>query len=88
VTDEEVYFLRALCRTDQQSLLPQGTSVEQLRQFDELVESLKRMQKAGWIELEVAEGGTRKVKGYRRRYRAAAARCTEEGKRALDLLGS
>jgi hypothetical protein len=44
------------------------------------------VEEGGWIQLEVVRSG-RKVKGYRRRYTAAAARCTRYGKEALRMLG-
>jgi hypothetical protein len=45
------------------------------------------MKKAGWIELEV-EKSNKLIRGYLRRYKTAAARCTPNGREALRLLGS
>jgi hypothetical protein len=50
------------------------------------VATLAEMKKAGWIELEVEKSG-KAVKGYKQKYRAAAARCTKHGREALRLLG-
>jgi hypothetical protein len=86
VTDQEIRILRALCRTDQMAYLPQGSSVSALQEFDALVSLLRQWKKAGWIQLEVVRSG-RKVNGYRRRYTAAAARCTRHGREALRRLG-
>jgi hypothetical protein len=44
------------------------------------------MKKMGLIELEVEKGG-KAVKGYKQKYRAAAARCTKHGREALRMLG-
>jgi hypothetical protein len=86
VTEQEIRLLRALCRGDQMAYLPQGSSVSALQEFDALVAQLRQWKKAGWIQLEVVRSG-RKVKGYRRRYTAAAAPCTRHGKEVLRLLG-
>jgi hypothetical protein len=53
--------------------IPQGSSTTALREFDALVAALCGMKKAGWIELEVEKAG-KPVKGYKQKYRAAAAR--------------
>ena len=66
--------------------LPEGSSIPDLRAFDALVAMLRQWKKAGWIQLEVVRSG-RTVKGYRRKYKAAAARCTRQGKEALRVLG-
>ena len=65
--------------------LPEGSSIPDLRAFDALVTMHRHWKKAGWIQLEVVQSG-RTVKGYRRKYKAAAARCTQQGKEALRLL--
>jgi hypothetical protein len=66
--------------------IPEGSSTTALREFDALVATLAEMRKAGWIELEVEKGG-KAVKGYKQKYRAAAARCTRHGREALRVLG-
>jgi hypothetical protein len=52
----------------------------QARAFDALVDTLQRMRRMGWPELEVAERPAQ-VGRYRRRYIGAVARCTDEGRR-------
>jgi hypothetical protein len=86
MTDQEIAVLRALCRSDQVAYIPEGSSTAALREFDDLVLGLYGMQKMGWIELEVEKGG-KAVKGYKQKYRAAAARCTKHGREALRMLG-
>jgi len=66
--------------------IPQGSSTTALREFDALVLALYRMKKLGWIKLEVEKGG-KAVKGYKQKYRAAAARCRRNGREALRTLG-
>ena len=85
MTEQEIRLLRALCCAEQKAYLPQGPSVAELREFDALVILLRQWKKAGWIQLEVVRSG-RKVQGYRRRYTAAAARCTPRGKEAFRML--
>jgi hypothetical protein len=86
VREQELTLLRALCRSDHMAYIPQGSSATALREFDALVAALYGMKKAGWIELEVEKAG-KAVKGYKQRYRAAAARCTKHGREALRMLG-
>jgi hypothetical protein len=86
MTPEELEILRALSCKDVETFLPAGRSAAQAKAFDALVERLQAMQRLGWIELEVAEKAGR-VEKYQRKYIAAAARCTDEGRRALQLLG-
>jgi hypothetical protein len=86
VTEQEIQLLRALCATDYKAFLPEGPSTAERREFDALVATLAEMKKAGWIELEVEKSG-KAVKGYKQKYRAAAARCTKHGREALRMLG-
>jgi hypothetical protein len=86
MTREEIAMLRAICQSDYKAYLPQGSSVPAFREFDALVATLAEMKKASWIELEVEKGG-KAVKGYKQKYRAAAARCTKHGREALRMLG-
>jgi hypothetical protein len=86
VTEQEIAVLRALCRSDHMGYIPRGPSTTALREFDDLVLSLYGMKKMGLIELEVEKGG-KAVKGYKQKYRAAAARCTKHGREALRMLG-
>ena len=87
MTEQEITALRALCRSDHLAYIPQGSSTSALREFDALVLALYGMKKMGWIELEVEKGG-KAVKGYKQKYRAAAARCTPHGRETLRLLGA
>jgi hypothetical protein len=87
VTEQEITILRALCQGGHQVYSPQNSSLAALPGFDELVASFQQMKKAGWIELEVEKSG-KLIRGYLRRYKAAAARCTPHGREALRLLGS
>jgi hypothetical protein len=86
VTEQEILLLRSICQADHKVYAPQSSSLANLRGFDELVASLQEMKKAGWIELEVEKSG-KLMRGYLRRYKAAAARCTKHGREALALLG-
>jgi hypothetical protein len=61
--------------------------VAALARFEATLESLREMQKAGWLELEVSEDKKRLRGRHRQTIRGAAARCTEQGKEALRLLG-
>ena len=65
--------------------IPQGSSTTALREFDDLVLTLYGMKMMGWIELVVEKGG-KALKGYKQKYRAAAARCTRHGREAVKLL--
>jgi uncharacterized protein (DUF2141 family) len=52
--------------------------------YEATLESLRNMEKAGWVELAVQPD----QKGHRPgKKRAAAERCTEAGREALRLLG-
>ena len=86
MTYVEIRLLRALCRSDHKTYLPRGAAAGYLQEFDQLVETLWLMAKAGWIELKVSKTG-KAVQKYHRKYRAAAARCTEQGRAALRMLG-
>jgi hypothetical protein len=86
VTREEITILQAICQSDYKAYLPQGSSVAAFREFDALVATLAEMKKAGWIELEVERAG-KAVKGYKQKYRAAAAHCTRRGREAPRRLG-
>jgi hypothetical protein len=66
--------------------MPEDNTAAALARFKATVESLKEMQKAGWLELEVAEED-RRHRGRPQRKRAATARCTEQGREALRLVG-
>lgn len=86
MTPEEFEILKAISCRDVETFLPAGGSAAQARAFDALVDTLQRMSRMGWLELEVAERPAQ-VARYRRRYIGAVARCTDEGRRILSLLG-
>jgi hypothetical protein len=86
MTPDELKLLKAISGVDVETFLPAGQSAAQASAFDALVERLQALQRLGWIELKAAEQpGT--VGKYQRKYVAAIARCTDEGHRALQLLG-
>jgi hypothetical protein len=86
VTEKEIALLHAICETDHKVYTPESRTLGTLQAFDELVAALQQMQKAGWIELEVRKSGG-VIRGYRRKYKGAAARCTKQGQEALTMLG-
>jgi hypothetical protein len=82
VTPEEMEILKLLRGTAFQAFFPTGRSIAAAETFDSLVESLLRMQRSRWIELEL-EPSNAQVGYYQRRYKAAVARCTDAGREAL-----
>jgi hypothetical protein len=86
MTPEELEILKALECKDVETFLPADRSAAAAQAFDALVERLQAMRRLGWIELEVAEQPGR-VGKYQQTYIAAVARCTEHGRRTLQLLG-
>jgi hypothetical protein len=87
VTEAELTLLRSLAETDVVTFMPEDNTAAALARFEATVESLREMQKAGWVELEVAEDKKRRRGRHRQTMRGAAARCTEAGREALRLLG-
>lgn len=83
VTPEEMEILKVLRGTAFQAFFPTGRSIAAAETFDALVESLLRMQRSRWIELEVEPCNAR-VGYYQRKYKAAVARCTDTGREALN----
>jgi len=77
----------SLAETDVVTFMPEDNTAAALTRFEANVESLREMQKAGWVELEVAEDKKRRRGRHRQTLRGAAARCTEAGREALRLLG-
>ncbi len=75
-------ILKVLRGTDFQAFFPTGRSITAAETFDALVESLLRMQRSRWIELEV-EPSKAMVGFYQRKYKAAVARSTDTGREAL-----
>jgi hypothetical protein len=86
MTPDEFEILKAISRKNVETFLPAGRSAAQAKAFDDLVERLQALKRLGWIELEVA-GQSARVGKYQRTYGAAVARCTDGGRRALQLLG-
>jgi hypothetical protein len=87
VTEAEVALLRSLAETDVVTFMPEDNTAAAVARFTATVESLKEMQKAGWVELEVAADKKRRRGRHQQTIRGAAARCTEAGREALRLLG-
>ncbi len=85
MTEAELALLRSLAEVDVVTFMPEGASRAAVARFEATLASLKEMQKAGWIELEVAAAPRTRQRGQTRR--GAAARCTEAGREALRLLG-
>ena len=86
LTDEEVALLRSLCDVEVVTFAPEGTTPRALQRFDEVVATLRRMERLGWVELEVNIEMSGSRSRYRRKARSAAARCTEKGREALRVL--
>jgi hypothetical protein len=87
VTPAEIVLLRSLAETDVVTFMPEDTTTAAVARFKITVESLREMQKAGWVELEVAEDKQRRRGRHSQKIQGAAARCTEAGREALRLLG-
>jgi hypothetical protein len=79
--------LRALSCEAVRTFLPADNSPERLREFDDLVEILLTLERCGWIELKVMKRKRGRSGRHQPKYAGAAARCTEQGKEALRLLG-
>jgi hypothetical protein len=67
--------------------MPEGNTAAAVARFKATLESLRDLQTAGWVELEVAEEQKRRRGRHRQTLRGAAARCTGAGREALRLLG-
>jgi hypothetical protein len=87
VTNEEIELLRSLCEVEVLTFAPEGTTVAALERFDQTVAMLRRMERAGWIILEVTRGAGGSRSRYQRKPRIAAARCTGRGREAVRQLG-
>jgi hypothetical protein len=85
-TPADLRILEAISGSDAETFLPAGPSAAEAQAFDELVESLQGLRRLGWIELEVSQQAGH-VGTYRRKYIAAVARCTDDGRQAMRLLG-
>jgi hypothetical protein len=84
MTEAQIALLRSLTEVDVVTFIPEGTSRPAVARYEATLASLKEMQKAGWVELEIADEKKRR-RGQTRR--AASARCTAAGREALRLLG-
>ena len=86
MTPQELELLKTISCRDVETFLPTGRTAAQAHAFDALVETLQRMERMGWLEVRAAEQGAM-VGRYQRKYVAAVARCTDEGRRVLKMLG-
>ena len=84
MTEAELTLLRSLAETDVVTFMPEDNTAAALARFEATVASLRDMEKAGWIELEVAQDEKRK-RGHPRRKRTAAARCTAQVRESLRM---
>jgi hypothetical protein len=85
MTEAEITLLRSLAETDVVTFMPEDNTAAAVARFKATLESLRDLQKAGWVELEVAEDLERRRGRHRETKRGAAARCTEAGREALRL---
>lgn len=85
MTPDELELLKAISGKEVETFVPAGRSAAQAKAFDELVERLEALKRLGWIELEVAGQSSRSK--YQLTLIAAVARCTEQGRQVLGLLG-
>jgi hypothetical protein len=67
--------------------MPEGHTAAAQARFETTVASLKEMQKAGWVELVVTEDKKRRRGRHQQTLRGAAARCTDQSREALRMLG-
>jgi predicted transcriptional regulator len=86
MTPAELELLKVISGEAAKTFLPAGRSAAHAKAFRELVQQLEALKRLGWIELEVA-GQSGRVGKSQRTYIAAVARCTEQGRQALGLLG-
>ncbi|MFL5496404.1 MAG: hypothetical protein ACJ8DC_18615 [Gemmatimonadales bacterium] len=87
MTPAEITILRSLAEVDVVTFMPEGHTPAALARFEATLESLREMQKAGWVELELAEDRKRVRGRHRQQVKGAAARCTAAGREAVRLLG-
>jgi hypothetical protein len=86
MTREEIGLLRALCEVEVLTFAPEDATVAALERFENTVSMLRRMERSGWVQLELSGRGSTSRSRYRRKPHIAAARCTEQGREALRLL--
>jgi hypothetical protein len=88
VTEAQITLLRSLAEADVVTFIPEGnTAAAALARFEATLANLRDPQKAGWVELEVAEDLERRRGRHRQTERGAAARCTDQSREALRMLG-
>jgi hypothetical protein len=87
VTAAEIALLRSLAETEVVTFMPEDDTAAALARFTATLENLRDLQKAGLVELEVAEEQKRRRGRHRQTMRGASARCSEAGREALRLLG-
>jgi hypothetical protein len=87
VTAAEIALLRSLAEADVVTFMPESSTAAAVARFEATLASLRDLQKAGWVEIEVADEQKRRRGRHRQTKRGAAARCTEAGREALRLLG-
>jgi hypothetical protein len=87
MTDAEISLLRSLAEADVVTFMPEGNTAAAVARFEATLASLRDLQKAGWVELEVAEEQKRRRGRHQETKRGATARCTEQGREALRLMG-
>jgi hypothetical protein len=56
VTPAEITILRSLAEAEVVTFMAEGHTAAALARFEDILESLREIQKAGWFELEVGEG--------------------------------
>ncbi|HEX3236361.1 MAG TPA: hypothetical protein VHR41_19380 [Gemmatimonadales bacterium] len=84
LTAAELALLKSLAQVEVVTFMPEGAGRAAVARYEATLASLKDMQKAGWVELQIADEKTRQ-RGQTRQ--GASARCTEAGREALRLLG-
>ncbi|MGN6167109.1 MAG: hypothetical protein ACTHQQ_02925 [Solirubrobacteraceae bacterium] len=78
-------MLKVISERETSAFVPAGQGAAQAQRFDRLVESLLRLQRLGWITLEIS--ARRSVGRGRSKYVGATAQCTAEGRRVLAFIG-
>jgi hypothetical protein len=86
MTPAEVRLLKSLAQADVVTFMPEDNTAAALTRYEATVAGLKEVVKAGWVEFEANEE-QRRHRGRPRRKLAAAARCTEQDREALRMLG-
>ena len=83
----ELALLRQLAAAEAPVMFqPEGRTTPAFLAFDERVDVLRDLRKAGWIVLEVWPAGKNQRGHIRRRFGAAQASCTPSGREAIALM--